>query len=527
MSSDISSSALIELALDLASSLASKDRFDRLLDTVRKVIACDAVALLSLQGESLKPLALQGLMRDTLGRRFVIEEHPRFDVICQSKLPVRFAADSPLPDPYDGLLLVREGDLPVHACMGLPLLFGEKLIGVLTLDSLTPNVFDAIPERTLSLISAMAAATLNSALNLELLEKRAHHSQQVLAELSQDNWHYANPGDEMIGDSHAMVQLKNELASVANSDFTVLIYGETGTGKELVARSLHRQSRRVNEPLVHINCAALPDHLIESELFGHVKGAFTGAERDRAGKFAIADGGTLFLDEIGELPLAAQSKLLRALQSGEIQPVGQDQVEKVDVRLVAATNRDLNKEVDAGRFRADLYHRLSVYPVNVPPLQQRHGDIDLLAGFFVEQARRQLGIAQLKISSKALQHLSQYNWPGNVRELEHVINRAALKTRARSADSDIMTIELADCGELLSSAGAAVPTLAPTSETEAVPATINLRAASDDFQRQLILQVLREENGSWAASARRLETDRANLSRLAKRLNIQIKKQIQ
>lgn len=178
----ISSSAVIELALDLATSLNSKDRFDRLLDTVKKTIACDAVALLSYHGDILKPIALQGLSRDTLGRRFYIAEHPRFAELCQSKAPIRFAADSPLPDPYDGLLIDRAGDLPVHSCMGLPLYYDDKLLGLLTIDSLTPHDFEDIEVRTLEVISAMAAATLNTALLLEQLESRADHSQLVVAE---------------------------------------------------------------------------------------------------------------------------------------------------------------------------------------------------------------------------------------------------------------------------------------------------------------------------------------------------------
>ena len=182
----ISSTAIIELALDLASSLNSKDRFDRLLDTVRKTITCDAVALLSFHGDILTPIAIQGLSRDTIGRRFLLAEHPRFDVICQSKQPIRFAADSPLPDPYDGLLIDREDDLPVHSCMGLPLYYDDKLLGLLTIDSLTPYEFDNIPERTLVVISAIAAATLNTAFLIEQLETRADHSQKVVAELTEE-----------------------------------------------------------------------------------------------------------------------------------------------------------------------------------------------------------------------------------------------------------------------------------------------------------------------------------------------------
>jgi anaerobic nitric oxide reductase transcription regulator len=526
--SQISSTAIIELALDLAGGLNSKDRFDRLLGTVRKAISCDAVALLSFHGDILTPIALQGLSRDTLGRRFYVAEHPRFAALCQSSQPIRFAADSTLPDPYDGLLIDREGDLPVHSCMGLPLYYDDKLLGLLTIDSLTPHEFEDIPERTLVVISAMAAATLNTAFLIEQLESRADHSQKVVEELTEEAW--KRDGGELIGESPIMYQLKEELNIVANSDFNILIYGETGVGKELVARTLHHKSLRQHGPMVYVNCAALPENLIESELFGHVKGAFTGADKDRAGKFSLANGGTLFLDEIGELPLAAQSQILRAIQSNEIQPVGQDDVEQVDVRIVAATNRDLKEEAEDGRFRADLYHRLSVYPIRVPKLQERVGDVQVLSGYFVEQTRRKLGIGQLKITAEAISHLEQYNWPGNVRELEHVISRAALKARARQKDKAIIAIEKQDCGSLvnlqLNDKNLIGKSLDKSSERTTEAALFNLRVETERFQRQLIRNVLTEEHGNWAATARRLSTDRANLNRIAKRLDIKVIKSV-
>ncbi|WP_299801663.1 nitric oxide reductase transcriptional regulator NorR [uncultured Shewanella sp.] len=526
--SEISSSSLIELALDLTNSLATKDRFERLLSTVRHTIACDAVVLLHVQGEFLKPLALQGLTKETLGRRFEIAAHPRFEQLCASSIPLRFASDCPLNDPYDGLVLAHAGDLPVHACMGLPLLSDNKLIGLLTLDSMSPNVFDDIPKRTLDIIAAMSAATLKTAILLQQLEQHSKHNQQVVAELTHEA--LVKDGGELIGESQIMLKLKREINMVAASNFSILIEGETGVGKELVARTLHRQSSRCDGPLVYVNCAALPESLIESELFGHVKGAFTGADRNRVGKFNLASGGTIFLDEIGELPLAVQSKLLRVLQNQEIQVVGKDAIEHVDVRILAATNRQLKVEVKAGRFRADLYHRLSVYPVAVPPLRFREGDISLLTGYFIELTRRKLGISQLTLEACAIDMLNQYDWPGNVRELEHVISRAALRAR-NDCVSPIVRIGINHLALMLPAAKVSEPFDADA-KSEAqdhgprMQGELNLKQQTDDFQRKLILQILTQQNGNWSATAKQLQMDRANLNRLAKRLGVRVSKSI-
>ena len=346
---DISVSTLIDMTIGLAAGDTDHERFHKLLDAIRKAIQCDCVALLSLQGDTLVPLAMQGLTRDTLGRRFKVAEHPRFKIICESKSAVRFDADSKLPDPFDSLLLDYDGDLPMHSCMGLPLIYADKLIGVLTLDSLTPNLFEGIPTRSLDALSAIASSSLKVAMTVSQLERQAKQTQQRFEELNEEAWE--RDGGEIIGASHSMQRLNRDIEVVAPSNFNILIHGETGVGKELVARCLHHLSPRKKQPLVYVNCAAIPENLVESELFGHVKGAFTGAEKSRMGKFALADGGTLFLDEIGELPLAAQSKILRALQNNEIQPVGQDKVETIDVRVLAATNRDLKHEVAEGCFR--------------------------------------------------------------------------------------------------------------------------------------------------------------------------------
>ena len=418
---DFDSTLLLEVALDLANSINNDDRFDRLLASIRKAIKCDAVALLGLHENLLTPLAIQGLSSEVLGRRFYLTEHPRLEQLCNASKPLIFPDNCNLPDPYDGLLLARTGDLPVHSCMGLPLYSDQKVIGLVTIDSLQAGSFNTISPKTFELIAALSAATLKTALEFKKLEISAQHAQQLVQELTQEA--LLKDGGELIGQSTAMQILKNEIQLVAGSDYTVLITGETGVGKELVARTVHQLSLRKDKPLVHINCASLPETLAEAELFGHTKGAFTGADRERAGKFQLAHGGTLFLDEVGELPLAVQSKLLRVLQSGEIQPVGKDNVEQVNVRVIAATNRNLEEEVSEGRFRADLYHRLSVYPIKVPPLKDREQDVLLLAGYFLEKTSRKLGIRQLRLTQDAEQALTSYHWPGNVRELSNLIER--------------------------------------------------------------------------------------------------------
>jgi transcriptional regulator with GAF, ATPase, and Fis domain len=240
--------------------------------------------------------------------------------------------------------------------------------------------------------------------------------------------------DEIVGRSPALMQALRELRQVAPTDATVLLVGETGTGKELFATAVHRASHRQAGPLVKVNCAAMPANLIESELFGHERGAFTGATLRREGRFALAHGGTLFLDEIGELPLELQAKLLRVLQEREFEPVGSSRTRRVDVRVVAATNRDLAREVQAGRFREDLYFRLNVFPVRLPPLRERVADIPLLLEAFVGRLAARLGHHIAPPSPEQLRRLQAHHWPGNVRELHNVVERAVISSRGGRLD---------------------------------------------------------------------------------------------
>ena len=276
--------------------------------------------------------------------------------------------------------------------------------------------------------------------------------------------------------------------------------------------------RPARKPLISVNCAALPDTLVESELFGHVRGAFSGAHQARVGKFELADGGTLFLDEVGELPPPVQATLLRVLQNGQLQRVGSDREHQVDVRIMAATNRDLAEEVRAGRFRADLYHRLSVYPLRVPALRERGRDVLVLAGYFLEENRVRLGLRGLRLAAGAQSALLRHDWPGNVRELEHLVARAALKTLSAHANarSQLFAVSEADLQLPLNPVAEAPGTPPPAASSEVV----DLRRAVDAYQRQLIETALVRHSENWSEAARALGMDRANLSRLAKRLGV-------
>ncbi len=243
--------------------------------------------------------------------------------------------------------------------------------------------------------------------------------------------------EEIVGRSDALARLLRDVEMVASTEATVLIQGETGTGKELVARAIHARSRRAGRPLVKLNCAAIPAGLVESELFGHERGAFTGATTQRMGRFELAAGGTIFLDEIGELPLDTQARLLRVLQEREFERVGSGRTQLADVRVIAATNRDLPEMVAGGRFRSDLYYRLDVFPLALPPLRERAEDVPLLASFFIARHAPQIGRAASRLSASASERLSRYAWPGNVRELENVIERALILAPREAPELDV------------------------------------------------------------------------------------------
>ena len=476
----------------------------------------DAAALLRLEDGALRPLAARGLKPDALARVYPLAENPRLKAICSSEEPVRFPADTSIPDPFDGLV---EGDPSalgrVHACLGCPLRVEKELVGALTADALAPEAFDAVDQRFLMVMGALAGAAIRTTNLIETLERTAARQGLIARDLMRDI--ELRQGTELLGVSPVIQQLRREIELVAHSDYTVLITGETGVGKELVARAVHASSRRRDDALIYVNCAALPETLAESELFGHVRGAFTGAIADRPGKFEVADGGTLLLDEVGELPLTVQPKLLRVLQEGEIQRVGTDVPRKVDVRVLAATNRNLEEEVRAGRFRADLFHRVNVYPLRVPPLRERPEDVALLAGYFCDLARRRLGLGPVRLSAGSLEALQAHSWPGNVRELENVLSRVVLKAAAGVPRGEVIVLRRAHFG---TDVDVALDVVSVDAEQAASTPQRPLREATLDFQRAMIRCALRAHAGNWSAAARALGMHRSNLHHLASRLGL-------
>ena len=310
------------------------------------------------------------------------------------------------------------------------------------------------------------------------------------------------PVDGMIGNCAAMTEICRRIAKVAPTDSAVLVLGESGTGKELVARALHEQSNRRNAPIVTVNCAAIPETLIESELFGHEKGAFTGAVSSRTGMIEAAEGGTLFLDEIGELPPAAQARLLRVLQNGEIRRLGSEQSRQVDIRLISATHRDLKQLVQEGEFRSDLYFRLRVVELSLPPLRERGQDLIDLAEYLLDKARKQLNRPPMMLTQGALDAIATYDWPGNVRELENALERAVILCDGNRISEELLAIELPQ-----TSGGD------PT-RTEEIEGDLSL----EEYFRQFVLE--HQENMTETEMAKRLGISRKALWERRQRFGI-------
>jgi formate hydrogenlyase transcriptional activator len=397
----------------------------------------------------------------------------------------------------EGPSLLRIGIL---STVSVPLLARGRAIGVLHVGSRQTGRYSAEDAELLEALARQVALAIENMLAYEEIAR-------LKARLEDENVYLREEArsdgvlDGIIGESRAIRRVKQAVATVAGTDATVLITGETGTGKELVARAIHEGSPRRGRALVKVNCAALPASLIESELFGHEKGAFTGALARKLGRFELADRGTIFLDEVGDLPLELQAKLLRVLQEGEFERVGGIQTLKVNVRVVAATNQDLEKAVEAGRFRADLYYRLNVFPIAVPPLRERKEDIPVLVRHLVIRNAARLGKRINEVRERDIEALVAYGWPGNVRELENVVERAVILARGPA-------LELGDC----------LPVAAPASGPSSGIQTLA------EVERHHVLEVLKSTRGRVSGprgAARLLGIKPTTLEARIRRLGIQ------
>ncbi|MFO0557013.1 MAG: sigma 54-interacting transcriptional regulator [Polyangiales bacterium] len=388
----------------------------------------------------------------------------------------------------------------ILSTMAVPLWKGDEILGVLEVDNRdSPGIFR---ERDLDLLTVVAANASLAVANARLYRRVARAEANARAEAGYLKQKAQKRIEGIIGESAAMRSVFAAMQKVIDTRVTVLIEGETGTGKERVASAIHYQSRRKDKLFVAQNCAAMPETLLESELFGHKRGAFTGADSDKKGLFELADAGTLFLDEIGEMPLSLQSKLLRVLQEGEVRPLGSNTTRTVDVRIVAATNRKLEDEVKAGRFRQDLYYRLQVFPLRLPPLRERRDDIPLLARHFLDRYSREMAKNVAGFSQQALELLMSYGWPGNVRELENEVQRLVIQL---DPGGYVMPHDLSP---RVRNVEGVLDKIRPPRGT--------LKDMIEHIEKWLLIEALREHGGNKSATAKTLGITREGLHKKLK-----------
>lgn len=419
---------LNELATLAGQPGAVSDVLSRALDALAEIVPYDLAAVMELNGSTLKVVAAAGVLASpkVLGHRLSLATATTVRKALEQRRPIALTEhehNSDEGDPYDGVL-----DLPPgHACMVVPLFAGDRSLGVISLDRRICETYSSHSVQQAGIYGRLVALSLLLARQSELLSRYRsqlrEHNRLLEERIGTDEAACRKLEDSRSPNMRALAQRAKQVAA---ADIPVLIQGETGTGKEVLARAIHGYSARGEQPFVTLNCAALPENLVESELFGHVKGAFSGASRDRAGRFVTANGGTLLLDEIGEMPLSAQAKLLRVLQEGTFEAVGSDHTVRVDVRVIAATHVRLTDAIAAGRFREDLYFRLAIFPLGVPPLRERRDDIFAIAESFLDNHRVGNNSRTYELSADAREALSLYDFPGNVRELLNALERALI-----------------------------------------------------------------------------------------------------
>ncbi|MFB3819018.1 MAG: sigma 54-interacting transcriptional regulator [Candidatus Methylomirabilales bacterium] len=505
--------ALDGLTRALGASLNVRDVFARLAEAVRPVLDFDVmgVVLLSASGREVEMLAeVDNAPMAEMPGRIPLEDFSCSEVLLRGETLLVHDAPRELDPQYAGDRLIIEGG--GRSSLMTPLMFGERAGGALYFGKRRPFWFDRMDVEVATAIAAQVVLALQhqrmaeEQRRLATIEGRARRLERRVESL-EDALEERYGFDRIIGRSAGLREALERAGKVAPLETTVLITGESGTGKELVARAIHRASRRAEGPFVAINCAALPDTLLESELFGHERGAFTGADRQKPGRFEVAAGGTLFLDEVAELSPGVQAKLLRVLQEREFQRLGGNQTLRADVRLIAATNRDLAQQVSAGRFREDLFYRLNVFTVHLPPLRERGDDVLLLADHFVRTLGARMAKGELGLSRDAREALLGHAWPGNIRELQNAVERSLIVSE----------------GGLISAAHLALP--ARTPPQSALPGSQGLPppAAGEllsDVERRLVMDALDRSKGNKSKAAALLGITRSQLYTRLKRFGL-------
>lgn len=418
------------------------DVLERALESLGQLVPHDLAVVLGMEEQSLRVLVARGPLADDAVRRHTLRlaEHPTLRRALEERRAQVLTEDHHAGgegDPYGGVVDLPHG----HSCMVVPLHAGDRTLGAMTFDRSVCATYEPMVVELAEVYGRIVSLAFLYAEQAELLKRQRSQLEERSRILDE-----AGGGTDATGLlegslSPAMRRLVVQAKQVAQADAPVLIRGETGTGKEVLARALHDWSPRRRAPFLQINCAVIPENLIESELFGHVKGAFSGADQDRPGRFLAANGGTLLLDEIGDMPLAAQVKLLRVLQEGTFEPVGSDRPVKVDVRILAATHRDLEQAVMKGGFREDLFYRLDVFPLKVPPLRDRPDDLEPIATGVLHRIARRTGRGPWRLSNRALRALGREDWPGNVRQLVNVLERATILVPEGVLEEPVVTMD--------------------------------------------------------------------------------------
>jgi len=446
---------------------------DALMDAVILITNADKGFLILLEGETLDVKVARNLNRENIADAVTQLSDSIIAKVVRSRKPV-IVSDAMSDDEFAGAKSVMH--LKVSSVICVPLLDRGRLLGIIYVgnDSIR-DLFQETTLRVLTVFASQAALIVANALHMNELK---HDNRRLNERLEQYRF------GEIVGTSPPMQQVFRKVEKIAPTDISVLITGETGTGKELIAREIHNRSPRAGKPFVTINCGAIPENLLESELFGHVKGAFTGAVANKQGKFQAADGGTLFLDEIGEMPIELQVKLLRAIQEKVVYRVGDTRPETVDIRILAATNRDLEKEIAGGRFREDLYYRLNVVNLELPPLRVRGDDVLVIARYLLARYSREYDAKVKGLSPNAAVSIRKHAWPGNIRELENRIKKAIVLCESTVIGPD----DLGLTGDVL-------------------PQILTLADAKEKFQREYINEVLALNNGNRTKTARDLGVD--------------------